>query len=173
MLSVKHAPVVVIIYSTKVLECEADSNHRKYSGVCHTDYAFCTNGFTGIPDTPEGVAIPCSAAQPVPVTDHVFSGQIGGHEGVGEVVAVGSGVKTFVKGSKAGIKYTADACLTCGMVFTESSHWELLLNISRSLHRRRRVFLCEGEDLRLLYARNFPAVLPDKCPIRNSYSGRI
>lgn len=43
-----------------------------------------------------------------------MTGQIGGHEGVGEVVAVGDGVRTINIGSKVGIKYTADACLNCG-----------------------------------------------------------
>ncbi|CAK7234641.1 hypothetical protein SCUCBS95973_009003 [Sporothrix curviconia] len=64
-----------------------------FSGVCHTDYAFCMNKFRGIPATPKG--------------------QIGGHEGVGEVVAVGDGVRTVAVGSHVGIKYTAAACLNC------------------------------------------------------------
>ncbi|CAK7231401.1 hypothetical protein SBRCBS47491_007918 [Sporothrix bragantina] len=64
-----------------------------FSGVCHTDYAFCMNEFTGIPATPVG--------------------QIGGHEGVGEVVAVGDGVHNIFIGKKVGIKYTAEACLNC------------------------------------------------------------
>ncbi|KAL1888529.1 hypothetical protein Sste5346_009485 [Sporothrix stenoceras] len=43
----------------------------------------------------------------------IFRRQIGGHEGVGEVVAVGEGVRSVPTGSKVGIKYTADACLNC------------------------------------------------------------
>ncbi|KAF2019100.1 GroES-like protein [Aaosphaeria arxii CBS 175.79] len=65
-----------------------------YSGVCHTDYAFCTNGFPHLP---------------VPTQ----KGQIGGHEGIGEVIAQGTGVKTPQVGSKVGIKFAADACLAC------------------------------------------------------------
>ncbi|KAI8163073.1 hypothetical protein K4K49_001461 [Colletotrichum sp. SAR 10_70] len=40
-------------------------------------------------------------------------GQVGGHEGVGEVVAVGVGVTTPAIGQRVGIKYAADACLNC------------------------------------------------------------
>lgn len=34
---------------------------RQYSGVCHTDWGFCTNSYVGVPPTP--------------------AGQVGGHEG--------------------------------------------------------------------------------------------
>ncbi|KAK1703561.1 chaperonin 10-like protein [Colletotrichum acutatum] len=65
-----------------------------YSGVCHTDYGFCMNAFSSVPfPTPKG--------------------QIGGHEGVGEVVAVGTGVTSPAIGDRVGIKYAADACLNC------------------------------------------------------------
>ncbi|KAK6222378.1 hypothetical protein LQW54_001078 [Pestalotiopsis sp. IQ-011] len=65
-----------------------------FSGVCHTDYGFCTNGFETLPlPTPKG--------------------QIGGHEGVGKVVAHGDGVKHPPIGSMVGIKYAASACLNC------------------------------------------------------------
>ncbi|KAK0381869.1 alcohol dehydrogenase [Colletotrichum limetticola] len=66
----------------------------QYSGVCHTDYGFCMNAFSSVPfPTPKG--------------------QIGGHEGVGEVVAVGTGVTSPAIGDRVGIKYAADACLNC------------------------------------------------------------
>ncbi|CAO2648771.1 Nn.00g097200.m01.CDS01 [Neocucurbitaria sp. VM-36] len=65
-----------------------------YSGVCHTDYGFCTLGFKNLPiPTPKG--------------------QIGGHEGVGEIIALGQGVQTPAIGTRVGIKYAADACLSC------------------------------------------------------------
>jgi len=64
-----------------------------YSGVCHTDHGFCTNSF--------GLPVPAA------------KGQVGGHEGVGEVVEQGPGVTTPAIGAKVGIKYAADACLNC------------------------------------------------------------
>ncbi|KAH8686265.1 alcohol dehydrogenase [Ilyonectria robusta] len=65
-----------------------------YSGVCHTDIGFCMNHFPNLP----------APTQP---------GQIGGHEGAGQVVAHGEGVEFPAIGSNVGIKYAADACLTC------------------------------------------------------------
>ncbi|PKK53975.1 hypothetical protein CI102_1141 [Trichoderma harzianum] len=65
-----------------------------YSGVCHTDVPFCLNALPGL-------------RVPTP------KGQIGGHEGVGVVVAHGPGVTSPLIGSRVGIKYAADACLTC------------------------------------------------------------
>ncbi|KAG7115224.1 Alcohol dehydrogenase 2 like protein [Verticillium longisporum] len=65
-----------------------------YSDVCHTDAAFCLNSFSTVPPTAQG--------------------QIGGHEGAGEVVALGPGVTAPAVGSFVGIKFAADACLTCG-----------------------------------------------------------
>jgi len=65
-----------------------------YSGVCHTDYSFCTNAWK---------------FNPVPTPKD----QIGGHEGVGKVVALGPGVKSPTVGSHVGIKYGASACLSC------------------------------------------------------------
>lgn len=46
---------------------------------------------------------------PVPTA----KGQVGGHEGVGEVVAQGAGVDFPEVGAKVGIKFAADACLSC------------------------------------------------------------
>ncbi|TDZ33667.1 Alcohol dehydrogenase 2 [Colletotrichum spinosum] len=66
----------------------------QYTGVCHTDYGFCMNAFSSCPfPTPKG--------------------QVGGHEGVGEVIAAGVGVTSPAVGSRVGIKYAADACLNC------------------------------------------------------------
>ncbi|KAK0116422.1 hypothetical protein ONS95_013442 [Cadophora gregata] len=64
-----------------------------YSGVCHTDYGFCTNSF--------GLPVPAP------------KGQVGGHEGIGEVIEQGPGVTSPEIGAKVGIKYAADACLNC------------------------------------------------------------
>ncbi|KAH6871762.1 chaperonin 10-like protein [Thelonectria olida] len=65
-----------------------------YSGVCHTDYGICTNGFDTLPvPTPKG--------------------QVGGHEGVGKVISHGPGVDQPPIGSLVGIKWSASACLTC------------------------------------------------------------
>jgi propanol-preferring alcohol dehydrogenase len=64
-----------------------------YSGVCHTDYSFCTNAWKFVPSTVEG--------------------QIGGHEGIGKVVAHGQGVSSPPIGTHVGIKYISSACLTC------------------------------------------------------------
>jgi len=65
-----------------------------YSGVCHTDYSFCTNAWK---------------FNPIPTAKD----QIGGHEGVGKVVALGPGVTSPAMGSHVGIKYGASACLSC------------------------------------------------------------
>jgi len=61
--------------------------------VCHSDHVFCTNSFN-LP-----FLIP--------------KGQIGGHEGIGEVIEQGPGVTSPAMGAKVGIKYAADACLNC------------------------------------------------------------
>ena len=45
-------------------------------------------------------------------------GQIGGHEGVGEVVVLGPGVVQPPVGSRVGVKYVAEACLSCRMFDT-------------------------------------------------------
>ncbi|KAK5988244.1 Alcohol dehydrogenase 2 [Cladobotryum mycophilum] len=58
-----------------------------YSGVCHTDLSFCLGLFSNLP---------------VPVPD-----------GAGVVVALGPGVTSPAIGSRVGIMYSADACLTC------------------------------------------------------------
>ncbi|KAF4980178.1 hypothetical protein FZEAL_3756 [Fusarium zealandicum] len=65
-----------------------------FSGVCHTDIGFCLNLFPNLP-----------AATP--------KGQIGGHEGVGQVIAHGDNVSSPELGKYVGIKYAADACLSC------------------------------------------------------------
>ncbi|KAL1959285.1 hypothetical protein VTO42DRAFT_2472 [Malbranchea cinnamomea] len=62
-----------------------------YTGVCHSDYSFCTGGFSNV--APKG--------------------HIGGHEGIGEVVAQGPGVVSPPIGSRVGVKFIASACLSC------------------------------------------------------------
>ena len=49
------------------------------------------------------------------------TGQVGGHEGIGEVIEQGPGVTSPEIGAKVGIKYAADACLNCGTNSTSSS----------------------------------------------------
>lgn len=67
-----------------------------HSGVCHSDQAVMTNRWTILP----------YPTQP---------GQIGGHEGVGEVVAFGPGTETsgLKIGDRAGIKWMAGVCGNC------------------------------------------------------------
>jgi propanol-preferring alcohol dehydrogenase len=67
-----------------------------HSGVCHSDMAIMMNSWSILPD-------------PTP------TGQVGGHEGVGVVVALGpqaqgSGVQL---GDRVGIKWMADTCGNC------------------------------------------------------------
>jgi len=69
-----------------------------YSGVCHTDYSFCTNAWKFAPPT--------------------VKGQIGGHEGIGKIVAHGQGVSSPPLGAHVGIKYISSACLTCKYCLT-------------------------------------------------------
>lgn len=66
----------------------------QYSGVCHSDLSVMRNGWAGVPPTP--------------------SGQVGGHEGVGIVEALGVGADEYVKlGDRVGIKWVAAKCGTC------------------------------------------------------------
>lgn len=67
-----------------------------HSGVCHSDQAVMTNRWTILP-------YPTQA------------GQIGGHEGVGEVVAFGPGTESsgLKIGDRAGIKWMAGICGNC------------------------------------------------------------
>ncbi|KAJ4390964.1 hypothetical protein N0V93_004563 [Gnomoniopsis smithogilvyi] len=65
----------------------------QYSGVCHTDWGFCTNSFLGIPP--------------------IQADQVGGHEGVGTVIAHGPNVTFPSLNAPVGIKYSASACLSC------------------------------------------------------------
>lgn len=63
----------------------------KYSGVCHTDL----HAWKG--DWPLGTKLPL----------------VGGHEGVGEVVAMGENVKNWKVGELAGVKWLNSSCLSC------------------------------------------------------------
>ncbi|KAH8888016.1 alcohol dehydrogenase II [Thozetella sp. PMI_491] len=66
-----------------------------HSGVCNSDFGLMTNGWVRLPPTPKG--------------------QVGGHEGVGTVVAFGPGAeKSGLKlGDRVGIKWLAGICGTC------------------------------------------------------------
>ncbi|CAI4692534.1 ADM_collapsed_G0042540.mRNA.1.CDS.1 [Saccharomyces cerevisiae] len=70
----------------------------KYSGVCHTDL----HAWHG--DWPLPVKLPL----------------VGGHEGAGVVVKLGSNVKGWKVGDLAGIKWLNGSCMTCE--FCESGH---------------------------------------------------
>ncbi|OBA21124.1 GroES-like protein [Metschnikowia bicuspidata var. bicuspidata NRRL YB-4993] len=65
--------------------------HVKYSGVCHTDL----HAWKG--DWPLATKLPL----------------VGGHEGAGEVVALGKNVKGWRLGDLAGIKWLNGSCLQC------------------------------------------------------------
>jgi propanol-preferring alcohol dehydrogenase len=65
--------------------------HVKYSGVCHTDL----HAWKG--DWPLARKLPL----------------VGGHEGAGEVVAVGKNVTNFKIGDYAGLKWLNGSCLAC------------------------------------------------------------
>uniref|UniRef100_A0AC34FLU6 Enoyl reductase (ER) domain-containing protein n=1 Tax=Panagrolaimus sp. ES5 TaxID=591445 RepID=A0AC34FLU6_9BILA len=65
----------------------------KYSGVCHTDLHVWHGEFPGVVNFP----------------------LVGGHEGVGVVVAKGSHVTNFEIGEQAGIKWINGTCLCCDM----------------------------------------------------------
>jgi len=66
----------------------------RFSGVCHTDLHVWQGDF------------------PIPAKDFPI---VGGHEGAGEVVAIGSNVQTFAVGDLAGIQWINSACLACEM----------------------------------------------------------
>jgi len=67
-----------------------------HSGVCHSDYGIMTNGWKFLP---------------APTAE----GQVGGHEGVGEVISLGSGADTSAikVGQRVGIKWLAGICHSC------------------------------------------------------------
>lgn len=67
-----------------------------HSGVCHSDYGIMTNTWKFLP----------AETQP---------GQVGGHEGIGKVVALGAGAESsgLKVGSRVGIKWLAGVCGNC------------------------------------------------------------
>ncbi|EFR01831.1 alcohol dehydrogenase 2 [Nannizzia gypsea CBS 118893] len=67
-----------------------------HSGVCHSDYCIMTNSWPGLPHPTK-------------------AGQIGGHEGVGKIVKLGSGAEMsgLKIGDRVGIKWIAYACGRC------------------------------------------------------------
>lgn len=77
----------------------------------------------------------CCFAAVTAFTNFFGVGQIGGHEGVGVVVAHGPGVTSPAIGSKVGVKWATDACLNCGssLCLTTSSCWALLTILDRCL----------------------------------------
>ncbi|EXJ96395.1 alcohol dehydrogenase [Capronia coronata CBS 617.96] len=67
-----------------------------HSGVCHSDYGVMTNAWSTLPFPTQ-------------------KGQVGGHEGVGKIVALGSGTEgSGLKiGDRVGIKWVAGVCGNC------------------------------------------------------------
>jgi alcohol dehydrogenase, propanol-preferring len=70
--------------------------HLTHSGVCHSDMGVMLNAWKWLPAPTQ-------------------KGQVGGHEGVGEIAAVGDGCESLnVKvGQRVGIKWLAYACGSC------------------------------------------------------------
>jgi D-arabinose 1-dehydrogenase-like Zn-dependent alcohol dehydrogenase len=88
-------------YNSRLIE-----NRSTHSGVCHSDLGVMTCSWKGLPfPTPEG--------------------QVGGHEGVGNIVKLGAGSEAQgVKvGDRVGIKWMAGICGNCRMYipFSHSS----------------------------------------------------
>ncbi|PGH21290.1 hypothetical protein AJ80_03340 [Polytolypa hystricis UAMH7299] len=86
--------------ATKIIDVETPTPQAgevlirlKYSGVCHTDLSLVTGAMRNMPPTQ--------------------TGQIGGHEGVGVVVACGPGVTARQIGDHVGVKWITSACLVC------------------------------------------------------------
>merc|ERR1711939_1185531 len=67
-----------------------------HSGVCHSDMGVMTNSWAWLPAP-------------------TAKGQVGGHEGVGDIVAFGPGTESssLKKGDRVGIKWLASACTNC------------------------------------------------------------
>ncbi|KAK5215657.1 hypothetical protein LTR72_011310 [Exophiala xenobiotica] len=65
-----------------------------HSGVCHSDLGVCMQAWPALP-------FPTQA------------GQVGGHEGIGEVVKHGPGVTVPSLGTRVGIKWLVDVCNNC------------------------------------------------------------
>lgn len=89
--------------STKVVELDTPEPgygqvliRMTHSGVCHSDFGVMTNSWAILP-------APTSA------------GQVGGHEGVGEIVSMGDGTdKSGLKvGQRVGVKWIAEICNAC------------------------------------------------------------
>ncbi|WPH04116.1 Hypothetical protein R9X50_00700100 [Acrodontium crateriforme] len=89
--------------STKVVELDMPTPaagevlvNLTHSGVCHSDLGVMTNRWAGLPHP----------TQP---------GQVGGHEGVGKIVAMGPGTEnsTVKVGDRVGIKWISAICSNC------------------------------------------------------------
>ena len=70
--------------------------HLTHSGICHSDMGIMTNSWAWLPAPTQ-------------------KGQVGGHEGVGEIVALGAGCESLQvkEGDRVGIKWIAYACGHC------------------------------------------------------------
>ncbi|KAJ1560319.1 alcohol dehydrogenase [Cladochytrium tenue] len=81
-----------------------------FSGVCHSDlHAAMVRAFVAALNV---VMTQCHLQNDWPVKAHFPL--IGGHEGVGHVVALGLGADEYVSvGDVVGLKYLADSCLNC------------------------------------------------------------
>lgn len=68
--------------------------HLTHSGVCHSDMGVMTNSWTWLPAQTQ-------------------KGQVGGHEGVGEIASLGEGCEgmNLEVGKRVGIKWLACKCL--------------------------------------------------------------
>ncbi|KAI9924091.1 hypothetical protein MW887_007331 [Aspergillus wentii] len=89
--------------STKVVEIDVPEPgpgdvliNLTHSGVCHSDYGVMTNSWSILP----------FPTQP---------GQVGGHEGVGKIVKLGSGTESsgLKVGDRVGVKWLSSACGNC------------------------------------------------------------
>lgn len=94
------------------------ANHvsRLYSGVCHSDLGImCNSVRRQISNSKRTYTLTWSdqwSALPEPTPEH----QVGGHEGIGELVQLGPGNdRSNLKiGDRVGIKWIASVCGTCG-----------------------------------------------------------
>lgn len=145
-----------------------------HSGVCHSDYSLMMNKWKTFP-------YPTQA------------GQVGGHEGVGKVVAFGPGAEsTGLKiGDRVGVKWVASCCGTCRMLYLfpiplppphlklHLTH-HLLPNLQplttkhhtnppphSTMPRQQRRTLSKSKNIRLLHTRNIPTIRRRPGHLRN------
>jgi alcohol dehydrogenase, propanol-preferring len=75
-----------------------------YTGVCHGDISLIYGDWEAVGLQPDGSDIP-------------------GHEGVGTIVEVGSNVKNFAIGDRAGVKWIHSVCGACAKCLTGNDHY--------------------------------------------------